>query len=107
MQAIIDTFVAFGDWLLGLVKALIEAIWDFCGDVVAFVFDKLGSFAVTALSSMDTSAIAGSAGAWGSVPSEVMNVLGLVGLGQCFAIIAAAIGIRFALQLIPFVRLGS
>lgn len=107
MQAIIDTIVAFGDWLLGLVKAVITAIWDFCGDVIAFIFDKLLSFGVTALNAMDVSAISGQTGAWGSIPAEVMNILGLIGLGQCFAIIAAALVIRFGLQLIPFVRLGS
>jgi len=41
------------------------------------------------------------------LPSEVSNMIGLIGLDVALGMIAASILIRFSLQLIPFVRLGS
>jgi len=106
MQAIIDTIVAFGDWLLGLVKGIFESVWDFCQDGVCWVVDKLLSFVVSLLGGIDTSGIS-AVGSWSSLPAEILNILGLLGFGQCMGIIGAAILIRLGLQLIPFVRLGS
>jgi hypothetical protein len=106
MQAIIDTIVAFGKWILGLVKAVISAVWDFFMDGVCWVFDQVLSAAVSAIGGIDTSGVT-SVGAWASLPADILNILGLLGFGQCMGIIAAAIGIRLVLQLIPFVRLGS
>lgn len=106
MQAIIDTIVAFGDWLLGLVKALITAVWDFCMDGVCWLFDTVLGFVVAMIGGIDTSGVS-QVGQWGTLPSEILNILGLLGFGDCMAIIAAAITIRLGLQLIPFVRLGS
>lgn len=106
MQAIIDTIVAFGDWLLGLVKKVFEAVWDFVQDGICWAFDKLLSAAVSLVGGVDTSGVS-QVGAWGTLPSEILNILGLLGFGQCMGIIAAAIAIRLGLQLIPFVRLGS
>lgn len=42
-----------------------------------------------------------------AIPSDVANVMGLMGLGQAMTLIVGAILIRTVLQLIPFVRLGS
>jgi len=42
-----------------------------------------------------------------SLPADVLNILGLIDLGTCTQMIAAAIAIRIILQLIPFTRLGS
>jgi hypothetical protein len=36
-----------------------------------------------------------------------MEVMAAIGLGQALALIAAGLAVRFALQLIPFTRLGS
>lgn len=106
MQAIIDTIVAFGDWLLGLVKAVFTSVWDMFDDAFCWVVDKLLSVAVSLVGSVDTSGVS-LPGSWQSLPSEVLNIMGLLGFGQCMAIITAALTIRFGLQLIPFVRLGS
>jgi len=106
MQAIIDTIVAFGEWLLGLVKKVFTSVWDFFMDGVCWVFDKALSAAVSLIGGVDTNGVS-QVGAWGTLPGEILNILGLLGFGQCMAIIAAAIAIRLGLQLIPFVRLGS
>ena len=42
-----------------------------------------------------------------SLPASVLNILGLIDLGTCTQMVAAAIAIRILLQLIPFTRLGS
>ncbi|MBL4607949.1 MAG: DUF2523 domain-containing protein [Pseudomonadales bacterium] len=41
------------------------------------------------------------------LPSQVLNMIGLIGLDVALSMIVASILIRFSLQLIPFVRLGS
>jgi hypothetical protein len=106
MQQIIDTITAFGRWLLSLVTDIFVSLWKLLTDVVCYPFDKLLSFASGMLNGIDVSGVS-SVGAWGSVPAEIINMLGLLGFGQCMAIIATAITIRLGLQLIPFVRLGS
>lgn len=118
IKALIDTLVGFFsklwkkvtdvlDWALDLVKNIFKAAWDFAVDVVSWAFDGLMGIVVDAMKAIDTSAIAGAGSAWGGLPGEVINVLGLLGIGQAAAIIVAAIGIRLVLQLIPFTRLGS
>lgn len=106
MEAIWNALVDFADWLVGLVKAVFLSVWDFCVDVICYVFDKVLQFAVDAMSAIDVSAVQSASG-WGSLPGDVINIVGLIGLGDCMAIIGAAIAIRLAMQLIPFVRLGS
>jgi len=107
IEAIWEAIVAFAEWIFGLVKAVFTAVWDMGVDLVAYVLDQILGFVVGLLNAINVAAFDSSLGAWGSLPSEVINVLGLIGLADCFAIIAAAIGIRLILQLIPFVRLGS
>ncbi|WP_316896575.1 DUF2523 family protein [Ralstonia mannitolilytica] len=41
------------------------------------------------------------------MPPELVNMLGLIRLGEALAIILGAIGIKLVLQVIPFTRLGS
>lgn len=106
MQAIIDTIVAFGTWLLGLVKLAVTTLWDFFDDCFCWVLDKLLGVAVTLLGTIDTSGVS-LPGSFATLHSEILNILGLLGFGQCMAILTAALTIRFTLQLIPFVRLGS
>lgn len=106
MDAIIATLVAFGAWVWGLVKNVFLALWDMLVDGISYVADKVLSFGVSMLGGVDVSGVQ-AVGAWGTLPAEILNVLGLLGFGTCMGIIAAALAIRLGLQLIPFVRLGS
>jgi len=106
MDYIIQTIVAFSEWIWGLVKNVFTSLWDVVVDFVCYIVDKGLTFAIDLLSAIDVSAMQ-QVGAWSALPSEVINMLGLIGFGQCMAIIAAAITIRLGLQLIPFTRLGS
>ena len=62
---------------------------------------------VSAIDGLPLDTISTNSTAWGSLPGEVLNIMGLLGVGTAVTIISAAIGIRLVLQLIPFTRLGS
>lgn len=95
-------------WVGQLWSSAFVALWDLVKDAFSFVFDQVLGVAVAALSGIDVSAMNGlSAQGWGALPAELINILGLIGVGTAISIITAAIGIRLLLQLIPFVRLGS
>ena len=42
-----------------------------------------------------------------ALPPEVVEIIGVIRLGECMAIIVGAIVIKVTLQMIPFTRLGS
>lgn len=94
-------------WLGQLYVAVFEAAWDFVRDAACWPFDQLMDIVVSAIQAIDMNGLSSQVGAWGSLPSEIVNILGLLGIGTASAIIVAAIGVRLVLQLIPFVRLGS
>lgn len=93
-------------WFADLAIAIFVAAWDFITDAFCWAFEQLLKVATSALTAIDFSALASySAGA--TLPGEILNILGLLGVGTAITIIIAAITIRLGLQLIPFVRLGS
>jgi len=95
------------EWFGKLFVAVFEALWDFIRDAVCWPFEQVMDIVVSAVSAIDLSGLSSHVGAWGSLPAELINVLGLLGVGHAAAIIVAAITIRLLLQLIPFTRLGS
>ena len=106
MEAIWNALIDFADWIFGLVKKVFLAVWDFFVDAVCLVLDKVLQWGVDMIASLNVSSLQLSQ-SWSGLPADVLNIIGLCGLGQCMVIIGAAIAIRLALQLIPFVRLGS
>jgi hypothetical protein len=94
-------------WIGKLWVAIFVAVWDVCKDAFSWLFEQVLKVAITALEALDLSSISQYTLSAGSLPAEVMNVLSLLGVGTAIGIITAAIGIRLAMQLIPFVRLGS
>jgi len=98
---------AFAQWVGLLFVAVFTAMALMGKDLVVWTMDKLGDVAVSAVQSVDTTGISTNVIGWGSLPSEVINVMGLLGVGYAVSIISTAIAVRLALQLIPFVRLGS
>jgi Protein of unknown function (DUF2523) len=100
-----DLIASIASWCLDILSALFGPIWDLLTDMVCKVVDVTLSFVITTLNAVDLSGI--DVSGWGSLPADLINVLGLIGVGQASAIIASAIGVRLILQLIPFVRLGS
>jgi hypothetical protein len=94
-------------WIGDLFTDAFIAAWDFFMDGVCWIVDKLLDLAVSAVSGMSTGIFTDAAATFQMIPQELLQILGLLGVGQCIAIITAAITIRLGLQLIPFVRLGS
>lgn len=98
---------SFFDWVGRATKGAFDDLWELLGDAVAFVFEKIMDIAITASNALDLSALAPVATAWTGLPPEAVEVLGAIGITQALSLIVAAIGVRIALQLIPFTRLGS
>lgn len=94
-------------WFGNLFVAAFVALWDLSRDVPAWVFDQVMQVAVSAVGAVDVSGISANLSGFGSIPANVMEVMGAIGLGQALGIISAALAVRFTLQLIPFTRLGS
>jgi hypothetical protein len=94
-------------WFGNLFVAVFVSLWDIFCDVAAWVFDQVLAVVVSAVSAIDVSGISSNLAGVGSIPANVMEVMGAIGLGQALALIAAGLAVRFALQLIPFTRLGS
>lgn len=109
IQKVVDKIDDLIDWFFELIPRLVEALFTMLKDVFLWCFEQILSLAKTVLDGITgfDSIVAQAATIWAGVPPEVTAVLQAIGLGTAFAIIATAILIRFALQLIPFVRLGS
>ena len=105
--AILAKVVGFAEWIGRLFVAVFAAAWDFIRDAVCWPFEQMLDLVVSALGALDVSGLSANINAWGSLPAEVTNILGLLGAGQATIIISSAIGVRLVLQLIPFTRLGS
>jgi hypothetical protein len=95
------------EWLGKLAVAVFKALWDFIRDAATWPVDQFLQLAVEAVEAIDVSSVSGKLGIFSQIPAGVLEVMGAVGAGTCFAIIGSALAIRFALQLIPFTRLGS
>lgn len=104
---ILAKIAAVVGWFGELAVAVFEALWDFIRDAVCWPFEQLLDVVVTALSEIEITDLSEKIFVWDGLSSEVINVLGLLGVGQASLIVVTAIGIRLVLQLIPFTRLGS
>lgn len=94
-------------WVVDLFLAAFTALYALFKDAFSWVFDSVLGVAVTAISSLDVSGITPYVSGAGNLPVQILNILSLLGVAQAVSIITAALVIRMALQLIPFVRLGS
>lgn len=75
-----DLIASVASWCLDILSALFSPIWDFLIDLACKVVDVTLSFVITTLNAVDLSGI--DVSGWGSLPSELINVLGLIGVGQ-------------------------
>lgn len=105
--SIINTLKAFAQFNLDCLTQLFVDAWEIITDQPVWVFDKLLDLVLSAVQQLDVSGISQAIGAFGQLPAEIVNMLGLIGVGEALGIITTALIIRLILQLIPFVRLGS
>jgi len=94
-------------WIGQLFVKCFLALWDFIRDAACWPFEQVMQICVSAVNAIDLGSLQASTSSLGSLPGEVLNILGLLGVGTAISIITAAIGVRLVLQLIPFTRLGS
>lgn len=95
-------------WVVDLFEGMFEGVWLMLKDFVIFIIETLLNLVVVAVGSFSLDFSAFNPGTYISgLPSEVTNILGLVGIPEAVAMIITALGIRFLLGLIPFVRVGG
>ena len=109
VQKVVEKIGDFIEWLFKLFPRLVEAFFTMLKDVFLWCIEQilsLVSYLLDGITGFDS--IIGAAGSiWSGIPPEALQVMQAIGLGTALGIIGTAILIRIALQLIPFVRLGS
>jgi len=112
-------FSDFGQWLSGVLIALFDAFVDFfvtifltlfdlLKEILYFLFDSIMALCVSIIETITPETITFNPQQYiDALPPEILNVAGLIGLDYALGIITLGITIRFILQLIPLVRLGS
>jgi len=103
------------DWLANRWNDFIDFMWqlvlsvfDMLKDFFIWVLEQLMDLVILALDGLDA-LVSGLdiASYFSIIPPETAYMLSQIGISQALGIIVTALTIRFILQLIPFVRLGS
>lgn len=101
-----NTILDIIKWFSDIFVAIFKAIWDLATDMLAWLFEQIMDIVVAAVGAVDLGGL-DSYNPQTGFTSEMLNIMGLLGVGEASGIIVVAIGIRLVLQLIPFTRLGS
>ena len=112
IKGIFTAITDFVEWFGLLVVEVFKSAWLVLTDLFIWLFVSLFSLAADLLQNIGrlfniNSLTSQVSSLWSSIPAETSAILSAIGLPSAMAIIATGILIRFALQLIPFVRLGS
>ncbi|SDC52346.1 Protein of unknown function [Cupriavidus sp. YR651] len=108
--AILLKIVKLATWLGSLAVAAFAAAWLLGTDLGCWLVEGLLKMTQTALNGLpgtDAFAAMNPAQYISGMPPDLVNMIGLVRVGESLAIILAAILIKLTLQVIPFTRLGS
>jgi len=105
--AILAKIVSLAKWFGLLAVAVFLGAWDLLRDLVCWVFEQCLTAADAAIAGANLDGVACWGCGGGGLPAEIVNMCGLLGVGDAVAVIVGAILIRLVLQLIPFTRLGS
>lgn len=108
-------FTAITDAVEWLGKVFIEAfkaLWNLITDACIWVIESLlvlGAKLLNGLAdSFDLANMTSTMqGYWSMVPPDAVQVMQAIGVPTALAIVVSGILIRFGMQLIPFIRLGS
>lgn len=95
-------------WIFQLLKNLLSSLFDMLADLFAYLLDMLlqGVSGLIALVPMPTVSFNANSYMSGA-PAEFIAFAVAIRLPEAFAIIVAALGIRFLLGLIPLIRVGG
>lgn len=95
------------DGFLDVIQAAVSTIGDMLKDIAIWLVDQLMDVAIAAMNGLASFLDWNPAEYISALPESVINMMGLIGVGQALSIVTGALIIRMLLQLIPFVRLGS
>lgn len=103
--SLLAKIAGFAKWFLSVFKQIFTDMWNLVTDMFCWVLDSLLSLAASIVSAITVPFDPGTY--YSMIPPDMANTLGVIGIPQALSMIVAALIIRFLLQLIPFVRLGS
>lgn len=106
-QGISDFVKSMWDVFLDLCKSFLLTVLDLLKDFLAWMFDQFFTLIEYLLHGLDSMLASLDFTPYLSLPPEVSNIMGLIGVGSAVSMIVGSLLIRFVLQLIPFTRLGS
>lgn len=88
--------------------SLLLSVWDMFNDLICYVLEQLFNVVTVLISGISGAFTTFSITTYLEVlPSQMLNLMALIGVNEVSVIIVSAVIVRFLLQLIPFVRLGS
>lgn len=103
------------DWLANRWNDLIDFLWrlvlsvyDMLKDFFFWIFESILDVSIFFLDGVGS--IVGAldvAQYFSAIPPETSYILSLIGVSQALGMIVSCLGIRFIIQMIPFVRWGS
>lgn len=103
-----ETFKLWWAELVDFLYRLVLTVFDFFRDFFYWVLDALISISMGFLNLVGTGFGALNPLQYiSAIPPETQAMMQATGFNECMSIIVTAIGIRFLLQLVPFVRWGS
>jgi hypothetical protein len=87
---------AFATWLYELVKSVFTAVWDFVADAFINIFDLLLTAILAVLTAIPVPSFmsSGLSGAMGQISGDVWYFASHFRLGECLAILGAAVLFR-------------
>src|SRR3569623_92549 len=99
----------FFAWLVVFAKSCVLTLLDMFKDLFLWVVEQVLTLVMSLLNTLPLGDLtAYTPQSWvGSLGGEVINILGLIGAGECLGIIVTALVVRFFLLMIPMVRWGS
>lgn len=109
MQGIIQTIVNWWRALWQTFQNLFDSFVAAVEDLFAWGLDSVYGAGISMIEAMPVEELdqSGVESSLAALPVEILNVMWLLNVPHALAIVAAAYGIRFVLQMIPFVRWGS
>lgn len=107
LNNILAWFGGLPAWIMQLFKDLLSSAYDMLGDVAAFILDKIMLGVISLLDLIPVSTSFNANQYMAGAPAEFIGMLIAIRVPEALAILAIALGIRFLLGLIPFIRVGG
>lgn len=107
LQWIAEFLDSIVQWIFDLVKTAFLVLWDMLIDLFCFIVEMVLDAVVLLLEQIPVPTTWSLQNLFDVLPASVLSMLVAIGFAQALGIVLVALGIRFLLQLIPFIRLGS